>query len=500
MSTSGELSATGYGATAHDSGSAAERGTAAVRPAAGRSRFGLRSKLAAGVLAVSVAAVVGMGMATRLAFDRGFVDYLNARGTTQLETLQPRIAAKFENNGSWDFLLTSPTVWFSIVGLPGGIDEVPPPGSPFPENAFVDITGTSLRVALYDDQRRFIIGSLEDMSDAVERPIVVHGETVGWLVYKPIDHAVTAADESFRRNQNVMTFIIGLVAVIASASLAAILASGFLSPLRRIGGAIARLARGQYDVELPADSGDEIGELSEDVNHLALVLDRNESVRRNLMADLSHELRTPIAILRAELASMHDGVRTLDLDAVRSLRAEVKTLDGLVNDIHELSSSDAGALGYRMHRIDLTDIVNCSVRVSEGRRERRNIRLEYSGFDKSVHIMGDDGRINQLLNNLLENSVRYTDPGGVTRVTCRADRALAYITIEDSEPGVPDDLINQLFDRFFRARPRRAGTKRGSGLGLAICRNIIEAHRGSVSAGPSRLGGLRVDVTLPRIG
>jgi two-component system sensor histidine kinase BaeS len=117
-----------------------------------------------------------------------------------------------------------------------------------------------------------------------------------------------------------------------------------------------------------------------------------------------------------------------------------------------------------------------------------------------VAIMGDEGRINQLLNNLLENSLRYTDAGGVIRITCLKGTNRAKIVIEDSEPGVPEELLDHLFDRFFRARPRRKGRGRGSGLGLAICRNIIEAHRGEVTATASKLGGLRVIVTLPLAG
>jgi len=500
MAIPSELSASTSRPIATESDAMADRSASYGHTTARRFKSGFRAKLIAAMLAVSIFAVVGMGLATRIGFDRGFVDYLNARGVTQLEALQARITAEYENNGSWDFLLVSPTVWFRMVGIPGGVPEVPPLGSEKPEESFIDSTGTNLRIALYDNQRQFIIGSVESMSDAVERPIVVGGETVGWLYYRPIDQVITEEDERFRHEQNLMTFTIGFVGVLVCGLLALLLANRFLLPLRRIGSAIGGLARGRYDVELPTDADDEIAQLSMDVNHLALVLDRNESVRRNLMADVSHELRTPIAIISAELEAMSAGIRPLTEESVRALRSEVNTLKGLVNDVSELSSSDAGALSYRMHRIDLTDIVNCSVRAFEGRRNRHRIRLEFSGFGESVYVMGDEGRINQLFNNLLENSVRYTDPEGTMRIRCQADQAVANITVEDSEPGVPDELLDHLFDRFFRARPRRSQKGRGKGLGLAICRNIIEAHRGSVTAGPSELGGLRVIVTLPRIG
>lgn len=478
-------------------GEGTDQVTSAGRSRPRRSRIGIRETLIAAVLSISIIAVVGMGIATRIAFDRGFVDYLNDQGIAQLETLQSKLAAEYEQNGSWDFLLPSPAVWFEIVGIPGGREEVPPIGTPQPTDASIDVTGTSLRMALFDEEHRFIIGYVEQVANATERPIVADGETVGWLAYNPATEVITAADERFRRQQNVMTVMIGLLAVAVAATLAILLASTLLSPLRRIGSAIGRLAGGDYGVELVQESPEEISQLAADVNHLALVLDRNESVRRNLMADLSHELRTPIAILRAELEAMRDGVRTLTASAVRSLQAEVRTLEVLVNDIHELSSSDAGALSYRMHLVELKDIVDCSVRAFDERRKQRDVTLEYVGFVRDEWIMGDEGRLNQLLNNLLENSLRYTDAGGVMRITCASDGGIASIRIEDSEPGVPEEVLGQLFDRFFRARPRRKGKGRGSGLGLAICRNIIEAHRGEVRASHSKLGGLRIDVTFP---
>jgi len=462
-----------------------------------RSRIGIRGKLIAAMLSISIVTVAGMGVATRIGFDKGFVSYLNEQGIAQLETLQPKIANEYAANGGWDFLLASPAVWFRIVGIPGGVEDVPPIGTPQPVEGGIDVTGTSLRMALFDEEHRFIIGSIEEAAEPVEIPVVVGGATVGWLAYNPATEVITEADERFRQNQNVMTVLIGLLAVAIAASLAILFANALLSPLRRIGSAIGKLAGGKYKIELEEQSSDEIAQLAADVNHLALVLDRNESVRRNLMADLSHELRTPIAILRAELEAMHDGVRTLTTNSLRSLQAEVRTLAVLVNDIHELSSSDAGALSYRMHVVDLKDIVDCSVSAFDERRKRRDVALEFIGFMRNVPILGDEGRINQLLNNLLENSLRYTDPGGVMRITCMTNESAAKIRIEDSEPGVPEELLSQLFDRFFRARPRQKGRGRGSGLGLAICRNIVEAHRGEISASHSKLGGLCVVVSFP---
>jgi len=465
---------------------------------AGRFRIGVRGKLTAAMLAVTVVAVAAMGVVTRYAFDRGFVNYVNEQGVEKLESLQPRLAAGYAENGSWDFLMSSVTIWFEIVGYPGGHTEVPPIGAPIPPDVAVDVTGTSLRMVLLDSERRFVIGFIGDTTGAVERPIEVAGSTVGWLEYVPVKEVVTTADQRFRRQQNLLTIMIGVIVVGCATGLAVLMSNTMLRPLRRVGRGISRLASGDYAARLPVESDDEIGQLSSDVNHLAMVLDRNESLRRTLMADLSHELRTPIAILHAELEAMRDGLRTPDAESLRAWLAEVKTLGSLVNDIYELSSTDAGALSYRMQATDLSDIVDCSVRAFSERRKRRNLSLEYIPFNSEVEILGDDARINQLFNNLLENSVRYTDPGGSIRVICELTPSTARVVIEDSAPGVPDELLENLFHRYFRARPPRTGRRRGNGLGLAICRNIIEAHRGRLRASHSTLGGLRVEIELPR--
>lgn len=476
---------------------AREDDTASSQPIPrGRARIGVRGKLTAAMLAVTVVAVAAMGVVTRFAFDRGFVNYVNEQGVEKLETLRPRLAGAFAENGSWDFLLATPTVWFGFVGYPGGEPEVPPIGTPPPQ--YVDVTGTSLRMRLLDEQRRFIIGFLGESTGAVELPIVVGDVTVGWLEYVPVTEVLTTADQRFRRQQNLLTLLIAVIVVGGAAALAVLMSNTMLKPLRRVGRAISRLASGDHTARLPIESKDEVGQLSTDVNHLAMVLDRNESLRRTLMADLSHELRTPIAILHAELEAMRDGLRTPDAESLRAWLAEVKTLGSLVNDIHELSSTDAGALSYRMQPMDLAEVVDCSTRAFAERRKRRTILFDYVPFPDEVEILGDDARINQLFNNLLENSVRYTDPGGTLRVACQLTASTARVVIEDSAPGVPDELLENLFHRYFRARPPRTGRRRGSGLGLAICRNIIEAHRGSIRASHSALGGLRVEIELPR--
>ena len=245
-------------------------------------------------------------------------------------------------------------------------------------------------------------------------------------------------------------------------------------------------------------SGDELGRLAEDFNRLAVTLERNEQLRRAFMADISHELRTPLAVLRGELEAIEDGVRPMSPESVKSLQGEVATLGKLVDDLYELSLADVGALTYRKTALDLAEPLTQAL---EGFRERlveRRIALETvlppAG---TLTVLADPDRLRQLFNNLLENTVRYTDPGGRLRVEARCERGRVRIDFQDSAPGVPEELLPRLFERLFRVEGSRSRAGGGAGLGLAICRSIVQAHDGEIDARPSPLGGVWVHVSLP---
>jgi len=463
-------------------------------------RLGVSGKLILAMIAVSVVSTVAMGLAIRIGFDKGFVDYLNVRGVNRLETLLPRVAAEFKRHGDWQFIIDSPGRWFDLVGLPGMRSEAPPIGTPVPvssEVASIDSSGVSLRIALLDGRRNFVIGYLSDRDASIEREILVDGNVVGWLVYVPATEVISEADQSFKKRQDQASLLIGMASLIIAAGLAVILSNRFIRVLVPIRDAIGKLARGYYVSNLAIDSNDELGDLSADVNHLARVLAKNEAVRRELMGDLSHELRTPIAVLQAELEAIHDGVREPTPESIRSLLTEVKTLGILVRDIYEVSTSDAGALTYQFHPVDIADILDCTIHAFEERRSSCSLSLDYPGYTTPVFVEGDDGRLNQLFNNLIENSVRYTCAGGTIRVRVSEISDKALLVVEDSAPSVDDLEIASIFDRAFRGRQREDTDKRGNGLGLAICKNIVEAHRGEITASQSALGGLRIEISVP---
>ncbi len=467
-------------------------------------RISIKYKLAAAILAASIAAAVAVGVATQFGFRNSFLDYLNEQGIARLESLAPRIAGLYDREVGWDRLRQRPRAWFEVVGIPGG----PGPGVPvsfgtgdasFVPAASIDVTGTALRIALTDADGLFLIGYPRFPRDAPHRPVVVDGRTVGWLYLAPLTEVGTMAERRFQQRQARLTWIIGGIALAAAALIALLLAHAFLTPIQAIATTARHLAAGRLGARVPVTSGDEIGQLATDVNQLAQALEKTESTRRNLMADVSHEFRTPLAVLRAELEAMEDGVRPLSRESLHSLLAEVATLNKLVGDVHDLAIADLGALSYRRTRVNAGEILRTCVAAFQARFEQRQLRAEVDIAGEELMVFADEGRLQQLLNNLLENSVRHTDAGGRLAVGARRSDGDALLVIEDSAPGVPDEVLPRLFERFFRVDASRSRATGGSGLGMAICRGIVEAHAGRILAAPSALGGLRIEVRLPLV-
>jgi two-component system sensor histidine kinase BaeS len=454
----------------------------------------ITTKLFLAVLATSILVTLAMGIAAHVAFTRGFLGYLNEQGIERAESLLPALRTAYEEHGSWDFLRGNPRAWFGLLR-----SAIAPPDDKalagnLPE---ADLTGVNLRVTLLDADRRVVVGLSNVGPDAALRPIVVNGGTVGWLAVLPFQRATASAGVRFQERQLRATWVIGAGSVLVAALVAIWLARVLLAPVKHIARATHQLAAGQYATRVAVASRDEIGALSEDFNRLAQTLERNEALRRAFVADISHELRTPLAVLRGELEAIEDGVRPLSAASLKSLQAEVDTLNKLVGDLYDLSLSDIGALTYRKVDVDLTDVLQSALSAYRARFAERGIALHAELPGRSLVVLADEARLRQLFHNVMENSLRYTNPGGIVKVICTAREHTAQIDFQDSEPAVPEEALPRLFDRFYRVESSRNRASGGAGLGLAISKNIVEAHQGTMVAKASPLGGLWIAITLP---
>jgi two-component system sensor histidine kinase BaeS len=270
-------------------------------------------------------------------------------------------------------------------------------------------------------------------------------------------------------------------------------------PLLALQHASREIARGRRSARLVPSGAREIAELMEDVNTMTAELERLENARRVWIAQISHELRTPLAVLRGEIESIEDGARQPTPSVMAGLRDEVLQLGRLVADLHTLSVADLGGLRCNFTAGDAATFLRQSAGRFAPQAQRLGLALQLPTEDHPpLPVRWDFGRIEQLLGNLLANSLRYTDAPGVVRLGWASDGHALTLTVDDSAPGVPADDLPQLFEPLFRVdRARQRGSDHGSGLGLSIVRSIAQAHGGSVVASPSALGGLRMVVSLP---
>jgi len=439
---------------------------------------GITLKLFLAILAACALAAAAMAVATRLSFQSGFFGYLNQVEAQRLDTLVGSLADEYRRRGDWEFLRGD---YGRLRELAVGPQVIPP------------------RLTLLDAQHRPVVGNLDLPADAAVRPILVDDRIVGWISAAPFRRLSSAADLAFQQEQLHASLIIAALALALAGVVAMVLARAFLQPLKRLATATHRLAAGHYGTRVEVGSRDELGRLGEDFNRLAQTLERNEQLRRRFMADVSHELRTPLAVLKGELEAIEDGVRPLSREALVSLNGEVAHLGKLVEDLYQLALADVGALTYRRENIDVTELLEQAIESFGTRMAERGFSFE-KRFGAELPVVGDPQRLSQAFRNLLENSVRYANPGAKLRIGARREDDRIVVDIEDSAPGVPSEALPHLFERFYRVDASRNRAHGGAGLGLAIVRTIVEAHQGEIAALRSALGGLDVRITLPAAG
>ncbi len=474
-------------------------------------------KLLIAMFACAALVLLLITLITRASIGRGFMDFLYLQERNQVELVVPVLADWFGDHGSWDELVKSPREFYSLLFNallqdPEARFEFGPqrsnsqsrgrhgPGFSGPKGGPGPLgrNGLPQRIFLLDANYAPVIGTMppEFPRDKL-LAIKVNGANAGWLGFAMIRGIALPAEEAFI-TQLRNNLLIGLGLGLAVAALLALLLARHLSrPVNEVAEGIRALAAGDYSQRLETRGGDEIARLGDDVNRLSIALGEHESARKRWMSDMAHELRTPLAIISGELEAMSDGVRPLDKEQLDSVRSEVSQLSALVSDLHSLALTDSGALAYKMQRLDLDELVELTVDSFRGQATAKNLALGFAGAEQAITIQGDEQRLRQLLRNLLDNAVRYTDGGGKISVVLKKDKQKAVLTISDSAPGAGVEECEHLFERLYRLEGSRNRNSGGSGLGLAICRNIVEAHGGGISAQPGPDGGLLLTATLP---
>ncbi|AVR05047.1 two-component system sensor histidine kinase BaeS [Pluralibacter gergoviae] len=455
-------------------------------------RPNITAKLFLAIFATCILLLITMHWAVRLSFEHGFIDYIKRGNEQRLQLLSEALSEQYESHGSWRFLRGNDRFIFQILRTLE--HDTPDDGKGPPQ---MPPHGWRTQFWVVDQNARVLVGPRAPVPpDGTRRGIMVNGMEVGAVIASPVERLTRNTDINFDRQQRRTSWLIVGLATLLAALATFPLARGLLAPVKRLVEGTHRLAAGDFTTRVAATGSDELGKLAQDFNQLASTLERNQQMRRDFMADISHELRTPLAVLRGELEAIQDGVRKFTPESVSSLQAEVGTLTKLVDDLHQLSMSDEGALAYQKAPVDIVSLLEMAGGAFRERFAGRGLALNLS-LPESATVFGDRDRLLQLFNNLLENSLRYTDAGGQLLIEARKTAQQVTLTFADSGPGVTDEQLEMLCERFYRAESSRNRASGGSGLGLAICVNIAAAHGGRLSAAHSPFGGVSITVELP---
>jgi signal transduction histidine kinase len=291
--------------------------------------------------------------------------------------------------------------------------------------------------------------------------------------------------------------IAGALAAAVALLVARWLARGMTRPLRDMAGAARRMERGDYGARIETRSRDEVGQLAVAFNRMSSELESLERVRRDLVANVSHELKTPISALRARLENLLDGVERPDPKTLQVMLAQSERLGRLVDQLLELSRLESGDVPMHREEVRLRPLVSSVLSEIRVTRARRDVDLAQDVSDDLPPVYADPERVHQVLFNLLDNAVRFTPSGGTVRVSATAHNGAVDVAVADTGPGIPAEHLPRVFDRFYRVDTARSRDEGGTGIGLAIARSVIEAHGGRIWAESEPGSGSTFTFELP---
>ncbi len=366
-----------------------------------------------------------------------------------------------------------------------------------------EISGTRIIVA--DSLSRVIANSTwgtdervntEDLGN-VSGVFVIEGQP--FLVYIDLaeESGIGASQRAFINAINrSLLFAVGS-AGIAAIFLTIMLSRRILQPIEALTVAARRLGQGDLSQRVNIHSGDEIGELAMAFNAMADGLSRLERLRRNMVSDVAHELRTPLSNVRGYLEAIQDGLADPNPEVIDSLHEEVMLLSRLVDDLQELALAEAGQLKLKPVPIQLEEIVAKALAALQPKINEKDIRIHTDLPDDLPLLRVDPERIGQVLRNLLTNAVTYTPPGGEITIRATVTEAGVEVNVHDTGIGIAPEHLSYIFERFYRVDESRTRSTGGAGLGLAIVKQLVQAHGGEIAIDSIVGSGTTITFTLP---
>lgn len=304
-------------------------------------------------------------------------------------------------------------------------------------------------------------------------------------------------ERDFIASVNRSLVLSAVVTVFLAALVSFILSRRLTTPIREVTQAAHEMAAGNLGHRVLVKSKDEIGDLAESFNRMAMSLENAETLRRNMIADIAHELRTPLTSIQGYLEAIQDGVISPTKENLASIHEETILLGRLVDDLRDLSQAEAGRLHLHKEESDAGEIVRRQISAAEPLAIKKGTTIETTIPSSLSKVWVDRDRLGQVLRNLLNNSLTFTPEGGRIRVVIEEKPGFLEVSVSDTGSGIAPEDLPFVFERFYRADKSRARASGGAGLGLTIAKYLVEAHGGSIRAESEHGKGAKFTFTVP---
>lgn len=448
-------------------------------------------KLTAALVLVTLIAVSLSVLIPSLVTANSFRTLVQINRAAERDDLAVALTTYYASQGSWEDLDVR------FLWLRGHMGREMGPAPPRPWSfQLADGHGLVIAGSAAGDMERQL--SSEELSAAT--PIEVEGQTVGFLLRNPQVRGFSEPEEAFLRQVSVIIVPVAILACAVAIVLGLFLTWQLTGPLRKLTGAAQAIAGGDLSQRVDIRSGDELGQLGHAFDDMAESLDRAESLRRNMVADIAHELRTPLSVMRGNLEGILDGVFEPTDENIASIHKETVLLSRLVDDLQELALAEAGQLRIEPESTDLGALIERTVRSVSPQAQKEDLTIVKDLPDDLPPVSADPQRIGQVLFNLLDNALRHSPAGGTITVKARGLEQVVQVNVTDQGPGLNEEELSLVFERFYRGDKARARATGGAGLGLTIVKQLVEAHTGRVWAESEAGKGATFSFTLPSTG
>lgn len=441
----------------------------------------LAAKLTVAILIVGVISALLVGIITSFRIKQAFDEFLLRRARPNAEIA---LQNYYREHGNWDNIGQGSRRLPNIITDPNNL----PLATVADAEGIIIYGGGPNRIGRQAPRR------LLDRSV----PIYVEGELVGYLIFDLLgnNHLPEAPERLFLATLNRSILLASVAAAALALLLGAFIASTLTRPIRELTAATQQIAEGRLGVQLPIHTQDEVGKLTQAFNSMSADLERSSVQRKQMTADIAHDLRTPLSVILGYTEALSEGKLAADQEIAQTLHREAQHLNHLVDDLRTLSLADAGELPLHLSTTAPISLLE-SATSSHGRRaEELDIQLVVDAPHDLPDVNVDSQRMAQVLGNLVSNALRHTPPGGSVTLAAREVASGVALTVTDTGSGIKGKDLPYVFDRFYRSDKSRSEDG-VSGLGLTIARSIVEAHGGTISATSVPGKGAEFTVVLP---